>query len=196
MSDNHASNHASGPESTSAVGTLKPSKPAGTGSLRPKTLFQSHSFGAGGSSRGNLHSLDSPSLSTSFQANFYRRTISSDLGTTSSGSNVQPSSHRGSGDAFTGRQSISLRSSDVNALVANIQQSDKKPLPSSSYDGDEELRLIEMCANHRMFQFLFDSDGYLVIANKRAMASIQNHLGRGGSSGAAVSILNEAIMSL
>ncbi|PNW81070.1 hypothetical protein CHLRE_07g342350v5 [Chlamydomonas reinhardtii] len=42
---------------------------------------------------------------------------------------------------------------------------------------DNQLRLVEMCNNHPMFQFLFDESGKLLAANKRAMCNMREHLG-------------------
>eukprot|EP00775_Hariotina_reticulata_P014118 gene14118-14247_t len=39
------------------------------------------------------------------------------------------------------------------------------------------LRLTEMCDNHAMFQFLFDPQGVLLTANKRALNNMKEHLG-------------------
>lgn len=64
-------------------------------------------------------------------------------------------------------------------MVTQMQQEEQHsvPLPPSNYSEDDELRLIEMCANHRLFQFMFDSDGVLLIANKRGMLTLKKHLG-------------------
>ncbi|GIL91655.1 hypothetical protein Vretimale_9589 [Volvox reticuliferus] len=42
---------------------------------------------------------------------------------------------------------------------------------------DNQLRLVEMCNNHPMFQFLFDESGKLLAANKRALCNMREHLG-------------------
>ncbi|GAX75245.1 hypothetical protein CEUSTIGMA_g2690.t1 [Chlamydomonas eustigma] len=42
---------------------------------------------------------------------------------------------------------------------------------------DNHLRMVEMCDNHPMFQFLFDINGNLLAANKRAMVNMTEHLG-------------------
>ena len=45
---------------------------------------------------------------------------------------------------------------------------------SSSGDAeDNHLRMVEMCDNHPMFQFLFDVNGNLLTANKRAMVNMR-----------------------
>jgi hypothetical protein len=38
---------------------------------------------------------------------------------------------------------------------------------------DNQLRLVEMCNNHPMFQFLFDESGKLLAANKRALCNMR-----------------------
>ncbi|KAG1666487.1 hypothetical protein FOA52_004869 [Chlamydomonas sp. UWO 241] len=42
---------------------------------------------------------------------------------------------------------------------------------------DSQMRMTEMCDNHPMFQFLFDSDGNVLAANKGALANMADHLG-------------------
>jgi hypothetical protein len=37
--------------------------------------------------------------------------------------------------------------------------------------------MVEICNNHPMFQFLFDENGRLLAANKRAMYNMKEHLG-------------------
>ena len=41
---------------------------------------------------------------------------------------------------------------------------------------DNHLRMVEMCNNHPMFQFLFDDSGKLLAANKRAMYNMRGML--------------------
>jgi hypothetical protein len=38
---------------------------------------------------------------------------------------------------------------------------------------ENQLRLVEMCNNHPMFQFLFDESGKLLAANKRALCNMR-----------------------
>jgi hypothetical protein len=38
---------------------------------------------------------------------------------------------------------------------------------------DQQLRLVEVCNNHPMFQFLFDDTGKLLAANKRAASNME-----------------------
>jgi hypothetical protein len=38
---------------------------------------------------------------------------------------------------------------------------------------NDHMRMVEMCDNHPMFQFLFDSGGGLLAANKRAMQNMK-----------------------
>ena len=42
---------------------------------------------------------------------------------------------------------------------------------------DNHLRMVEICNNHPMFQFLFDESGKLLAANKRATYNMREHLG-------------------
>uniref|UniRef100_A0A7S0RAQ3 Phosphodiesterase n=1 Tax=Chlamydomonas leiostraca TaxID=1034604 RepID=A0A7S0RAQ3_9CHLO len=58
----------------------------------------------------------------------------------------------------------------VISLVQVVQQ---------TYTDIEEnhLRMVEICNNHPMFQFLFDENGKLLAANKRAMYNMKEHLG-------------------
>ncbi|GFH12783.1 phosphodiesterase [Haematococcus lacustris] len=42
---------------------------------------------------------------------------------------------------------------------------------------ENHLRMVEICNNHPMFQFLFDDSGKLLAANKRAMYNMKEHLG-------------------
>ena len=45
--------------------------------------------------------------------------------------------------------------------------------PVSNVTEDNHLRLVEMCNNHPMFQFLFDESGMLLAANKRALYNMR-----------------------
>lgn len=42
---------------------------------------------------------------------------------------------------------------------------------------NDHMRMVEMCNNHPMFQFLFDENGMLLTANKQAMYNMREHLG-------------------
>eukprot|EP00798_Chlamydomonas_sp_ICE-L_P002634 gene2634-5007_t len=42
---------------------------------------------------------------------------------------------------------------------------------------DNQLRMVEMCNNHPMYQFLFDETGKLLAANTRAIVNMREHLG-------------------
>lgn len=42
---------------------------------------------------------------------------------------------------------------------------------------DNHLRMVEMCDNHPMLQFLLDRQGLILAANKRALGNLREHLG-------------------
>jgi hypothetical protein len=55
--------------------------------------------------------------------------------------------------------------SRVVSLVQIVEQ-------HSAEAENNHLRMVEMCDNHPMFQFLFDVNGNLLAANKRAMVNM------------------------
>lgn len=48
---------------------------------------------------------------------------------------------------------------------------------------EDNLRLVEMCNNHPMFQFLFDESGKLLSANKRALCNMRGETKELGATG-------------
>jgi len=51
----------------------------------------------------------------------------------------------------------------------------------STVTEEHHMRLVDMCNNHPMFQFLFDESGKLLAANKRALCNMGEHLGYPGN---------------
>lgn len=49
--------------------------------------------------------------------------------------------------------------------------------PGANDVESNHLRMVEMCDNHPMFQFLFEETGKLLAANKRALENMREHLG-------------------
>lgn len=58
--------------------------------------------------------------------------------------------------------------------VLMIQVKEQVPLSTQQ---ENDKRMVEMCDNHPMFQFLFDENGKLLTANKRAFVNMTEHLG-------------------
>mmetsp|Transcript_25460 Transcript_25460/g.55342 ORF Transcript_25460/g.55342 Transcript_25460/m.55342 type:complete len:787 (-) Transcript_25460:1267-3627(-) len=63
---------------------------------------------------------------------------------------------------------------DGSERVVTLVQVVQHNLPDME---ENQLRMVEMCNNHPMFQFLFDESGKLLAANKRAMYNMREHLG-------------------